>query len=72
MSPEQFTYWLQGFTELSGSPPTEVQWGLIKQHLDTVLKKAAKPYPFISGGTAEIQGNTFTPRALQGKPDFLK
>lgn len=39
MTPEQFTYWLQGWSELSGATPTEAQWKSIKEHLQTVFKK---------------------------------
>ncbi len=40
MTPEQFCYWLQGFTELTtqGSPTIE-QWKSINEHLQTVFKK---------------------------------
>lgn len=43
MTPEQFTYWLQGWTELSGATPTEEQWKSIKEHLQTVFKKVTPP-----------------------------
>jgi hypothetical protein len=41
MTPEQFTYWLQGFVETNnkGHHPTPKQWELIKRHLATVFKK---------------------------------
>jgi hypothetical protein len=39
MTPEQFTYWLQGFAELTVEPPTREQWQLIKEHLQTVFYK---------------------------------
>lgn len=39
MTPEQFTYWLQGFTELTGDRPTESQWLAIKDHLKLVFNK---------------------------------
>lgn len=44
MSPEQFTYWLQGFIELnSGKMPTEAQWKSIVEHLTTVFVKVTPP-----------------------------
>ena len=43
MTPEQFTYWLQGFTELNGAMPNEVQWKAITDHLKTVFNKVT-PY----------------------------
>ena len=39
MTPEQFCYWLQGFGELGGTPPTPEQWKSINEHLATVFKK---------------------------------
>jgi hypothetical protein len=44
MTPEQFCYWMQGFTELSGGlPPTAEQWKSIGEHLQTVFKKETPP-----------------------------
>jgi hypothetical protein len=44
MSPEQFTYWLQGFTELNGAEqPTAEQWKSITEHLQTVFVKVTPP-----------------------------
>lgn len=45
MTPEQFAYWLQGFTELSPDmePPTAAQWTAIKEHLQTVFVKVTPP-----------------------------
>jgi hypothetical protein len=39
MTPEQFTYWLQGFVEVGKTPPTPEQWQEIKNHLATVFHK---------------------------------
>ncbi|MFL1548812.1 hypothetical protein [Pseudomonas sp. AN3A02] len=41
MTPEQFAYWLQGFTELNPDmdQPTPAQWKAIKDHLATVFNK---------------------------------
>lgn len=40
MTPEQFAYWLQGYTELtSGQQPTPGQWQSITEHLKTVFVK---------------------------------
>ena len=39
MTPEQFCYWLQGFSELSAISPTQEQWVLIQEHLNLVFKK---------------------------------
>lgn len=44
MTPEQFCYWMQGFTELSGGfPPTTEQWKSITEHLQTVFVKRTPP-----------------------------
>lgn len=41
---EQFAYWLQGFSELTGdNPPTPEQWQSIKEHLQTVFVKVTPP-----------------------------
>lgn len=39
MTPEQFTYWLQGFVEIGGGQPTNRQWEIIKDHLNLVFNK---------------------------------
>jgi hypothetical protein len=41
MTPESFTYWPQGFVELSESDavPNEKQWLMIKDHLKLVFDK---------------------------------
>jgi len=38
MTPENFTYWLQGFVELNQAVPTEAQWRSIKEHLSLASK----------------------------------
>jgi len=50
MTPEQFAYWLQGFSEITGSSaPTAEQWKVIQDHLNTVFVKitpsAVEPFP---------------------------
>jgi hypothetical protein len=49
MTPEQFTYWLQGFTEISQQAPTEQQWKVIKDHLQLVFKKETPNYTIATG-----------------------
>lgn len=39
MSPEQFVYWLQGYSELNGQRPTAEAWQSIQNHLNLVFKK---------------------------------
>jgi hypothetical protein len=43
MTADQFAYWLQGFTELHGEPPSPEQWASIKEHLSLVFKKVTAP-----------------------------
>lgn len=45
MTPQDFTYWLQGFVELTEGQvrPTERQWTAIQQHLDLVFNKVTPP-----------------------------
>lgn len=47
MTVNDFTYWLQGFAELHGEPPTPQQWEMIKEYLSLVFEKvtttAARP-----------------------------
>lgn len=39
MTPEQFVYWLQGFSETNNKTPNEIQWRMIQQHLNLVFNK---------------------------------
>ncbi len=45
MTPEQFAYWLQGFSELCGDKPDAIQWKKINDHLKTVFTKVTPTYP---------------------------
>ena len=42
MTPEQFTYWLQGYAEVSGKRPTKEQWLFIQEHLQLVFDKQTR------------------------------
>jgi len=47
MTPEQFTYWLQGFVEIRETEQvglTEREWDIIKDHLKTVFHKVTPNY----------------------------
>lgn len=44
MTPEQFAYWLQGFSELNTGTPTGAQWKSIREHLSTVFLKKTPDY----------------------------
>ena len=51
MTAEQFTYWLQGYFELSGATTlNEAQVKVIKEHLSLVLKKVTPNTVTIVGG----------------------
>ena len=40
MTPEQFVYWLQGYSEITdGQSPTPEQWLIIQDHLKAVFDK---------------------------------
>lgn len=41
MTPNDFCYWLHGWTELKGdkAAPTAIQWQVIVDHLDLVFDK---------------------------------
>lgn len=43
MDANQFAYWLQGFAELHGTPPTKEQWKSIREHLQLVFQKVTPP-----------------------------
>lgn len=44
MTAEQFAYWMQGFSELTGEEtPTPSQWKMMKEHLATVFDKVTPP-----------------------------
>lgn len=45
MTHEQFCYWLQGFSEVTGRAPTEAEWQVIQDHLKTAFVKIAPVYP---------------------------
>ena len=48
MTPENFTYWLQGFAEISESKGlSEKQWMIVQDHLKLVFKKETPVYPKI-------------------------
>jgi len=69
MSTEQFAYWLQGFAELHGAPPSAEQWKMIKEHLDTCFVK-------VTGKSKSMNAQDFVLLRQQGGtgtiPDYLK
>ena len=61
MTSEQFTYWLQGYFELSGAKTiSEEQVKIIKDHLSLVLKKVMPNTVTIVGG----QGIGYDPKPI--------
>ena len=51
MTPEQFVYWLQGYSEIEDDLPSEKQWGMIQDHLKTVFEKQTPDYTVTSTDT---------------------
>lgn len=45
MTAQEFCYWLQGFCELGGTPPTPEQWRSIRDHLALVFNKVTPAGP---------------------------
>lgn len=39
MDPIHFAYWLKGYAEIHGAPPSAAQWQIINDHLDLVFNK---------------------------------
>jgi hypothetical protein len=44
MTPEQFCYWLKGYSEVAGTEPNDYQWKVIQDHLETVFNKVTSVY----------------------------
>lgn len=43
MTSRDLVYWLQGFAEIHGEPPTAEQWKVIKNHLNMVFVHEIDP-----------------------------
>jgi hypothetical protein len=74
MTPEQFTYWLQGFVEIQN--PTKLdrqQTQIIKDHLKEVFEKKTPNYGTLTTskntGPTWITPNTTMP--LDNQPTFI-
>lgn len=61
MSPENFTYWLQGFTEISQTPPNDKQWQIIQDHLQEVFRKVT---PVRTVGDKTVEAKFSIPSAV--------
>lgn len=44
MTPQDFCYWLQGFSELNDKPPNAAQWKAIQDHLALTFTKVTPQY----------------------------
>lgn len=68
----QFTYWLNGFAELSGDePPTPAQWRSIKEHLGLVFTKVT---PQMRPGPIPLTDWQVPPSTTcaAGKPELIR
>ena len=62
MTSRDFIYWLQGYAELHGEPPSPEVWNKVKNHLNLVFKHEIDPsMPDPDGKLQE---------AHDGKPQF--
>ena len=59
MNAEQFAYWLQGFAELNGGPPNEIQWAMIREHLGLLFNKVTKIVPAKQRDLLDLVGNKY-------------
>ena len=59
LTPENFCYWLQGFTEIGGQPPTDAQWVKINAELQNVFNKVTPSYVAPSGYCRSIDLKSF-------------
>ena len=58
MTCEQFTYWLQGYFEISGTTYlSELQTQIVKDHLDLVFKKVTPDREYIDEIYENIRKN---------------
>jgi hypothetical protein len=72
MTPEQFCYWLQGYTELHGSPPSAEQWKSIQEHLKTVFHKVTPSVRQALGDQHPFRNQNMENPWTQWSPTVLK
>lgn len=71
MTTEQFTYWLQGYFELSGATSlNEEQVKVIKEHIVLVLKKQTTGYVGVQGITQTDNKIYIRGGVLDSPPDI--
>lgn len=75
MTPEQFTYWLQGFVELTDSDETAIldapQWAMIKDHLKEVFHKVTPKRVIPHDLNKEFVPN-FNPQFIPATPNYIQ
>ncbi|MBZ6396544.1 MULTISPECIES: hypothetical protein [Pantoea] len=72
MTTEQFAYWLQGFCEIHGAPPSAEQWEMIKKHLQTCfVKVTGEPGQKISYGVPKEWLLTTSDPRLMKSPSVI-
>lgn len=59
MTPEQFCYWLQGYSELGGPAPLPEQWAMIREHLALVFEKETPAMTLVT--VAPVSGAKYRP-----------
>lgn len=66
LDPTNFCFWLQGFCEIHGNPPTKKQWEMIKEHLEMCFDHAQvqSNEALDKDATADL----FWENAIHGKP----
>ena len=70
MTSRDLVYWLQGFAEIHGGPPTAEQWETIKRHLNMVFVHEIDPsMPDPNGKLQEAHGGAKPPAKV--KPEDM-
>lgn len=68
MTSRDFLYWLQGFAEIHGGPPTAAQWQAIKNHLNLVFVHEIDPSMPDADGQLQAAHDGKPPPALFRPP----
>jgi hypothetical protein len=61
MSPQDFCYWLQGFSELTDKAPTAAQWKAIQDHLALTFVKVTPPIQWPNVTPGQMTPTPFPP-----------
>lgn len=66
MTPQDFTIWLNGYTEINGKLPTSEQWKIIVEKLQTVFQKETMITLKFSGDSkANLNGDVYDCKFLE-------